>query len=719
MKLKKILAGATAAITALAFALITYADTVVIDPSDIIWEDAPNDGVKVTGYVGNETDFVIPEEIEGKPVTQVVLNYDKNVYKCKSITIPSNVTRIEEKNFDSDSIAEIKVVEENELFSAENGVLYDKDKTAIVSYPVGKTDTVYTMPDSVIDFDSVYVNLSNTFIKELNIGASFQCNSIMSSLFRCSGLEAINVSANNQTFSSEDGVLFSNDMKTLLIYPKKKNNTTYTIPDGVETISREAFGNNENLTSIVFSDSVTTIESSGFNACSNLTSVELPKSLSEIEDNIFSNCDSLKELSISSENEYFAVEDNVLFNKDKTMLYIYPAGLQNETYDIPNTVVKLASGAFTSSKLTKITLPENLSEIPWAAFFYSYNLTSINIPAQIKTIGESAFEECSSLSKVVLNQGLEDIDNKAFAETAITSIEIPEGVTHIGYYAFSYCRSLKSVTIPESVTFIGGIISDSMSEMEIFDGCPSDLIVNGVEGSYAESYCKKFGYNFNGTLQPIVDEETKITVIATSSAVDSGTELKVDIIENEDPEDKSVKFDITLVDENGNPVQPKEPVLVRIPVPEGMNPYSCRVYHTEIDEEGNKSYVSMKPGIITLDNITYLEFSTEHFSEYVVTEQILSEDKYTDDTNGVEISGVFPLGTEITIVKTEDDNSKAVYTITATDENGNAITLEEENAATVKIKLNESWDTDKGEITVKLGDTAIESAEINNGYLIP
>ena len=148
-----------------------------------------------------------------------------------------------------------------------------------------------------------------------------------------------------------------------------------------------------------------------------------------------------------------------------------------------------------------------------------------------------------------------------------------------------------------------------------------------------------------------------------------------------------------------------------------MSPYSCRIYRTETDEDGNTIYISMKPKIITVDNVTDLEFSTDHFSEYVVTETILSEDIYNDDTNGVEISGVFPLGTKITVVKTESDDKNMVYIIAAEDESGNAIILDKDNAATVKIKLTENWNMNEGKITVKLDDTVIEAFEIKDGYV--
>lgn len=89
----------------------------------------------------------------------------------------------------------------------------------------------------------------------------------------CYNLSGITVDEDNIHYSNDDkGVLF-NENKTILVqYPLGASETTYSIPSGVETISKEAFCNCSGLTRVDIPNSVTSIEDSAF-AIPNLTDV--------------------------------------------------------------------------------------------------------------------------------------------------------------------------------------------------------------------------------------------------------------------------------------------------------------------------------------------------------------------------------------------------------------------------------------------------------------
>ena len=87
----------------------------------------------------------------------------------------------------------------------------------------------------------------------------------------CTSLAEITVSPDNKNFSSVDGVLFSKDMSTLLIYPSSNKHSSYTVPDGVTKIGNYAFDHCKNLTEITIPDSVTEIDNYNFYYCNLLS----------------------------------------------------------------------------------------------------------------------------------------------------------------------------------------------------------------------------------------------------------------------------------------------------------------------------------------------------------------------------------------------------------------------------------------------------------------
>lgn len=186
--------------------------------------------VEITRYSGNDTEVVIPEELDGKTVTSIGYRAFAWRSNITSIYIPDCVTSIGDYAF---------------------------------YHCFGLTSI------------SISDNVSS-------IGAN--------PFSSCGNLATIIVSPDSSNFAIIDGVLFEKATNTIICYPKAKSDAEFTIPNDIRSIGDRAFFFCTSLTSVSIPDSVTSIAESAFSDCSNLTSVSIPNSVAFIDKDAFKYC---------------------------------------------------------------------------------------------------------------------------------------------------------------------------------------------------------------------------------------------------------------------------------------------------------------------------------------------------------------------------------------------------------------------------------------------
>ena len=257
--------------------------------------------------------------------------------------------------------------------------------------------------------------------------------------------------------------------------PKKINGKSVT------SIGKGALSWDANIESITIPSGVTEIGECAFQWCENLMSITIPDSVTQIGDYVFLACTNLIEIEVETDNKCYSSDKGVLFNKNKTEIICYPAGIKDTIYLIPSSVTSIAKRAF-----------EDCS-----------NLTNIKMPDRVSYIGDLAFARCTSLVNITIPDSMTSISYGTFSGcTNLTSIKIPNSVTSISYRAFSGCKSLTSITIPDSVTSIDELvfedctcltsitIPDSVTEVSdrAFIGCTSLTAINvAIENQYYAS----------------------------------------------------------------------------------------------------------------------------------------------------------------------------------------------------------------------------------------
>ncbi len=223
-------------------------------------------------------DLVIPATIEGYPVT--TLKDEVFNSKCVTLTIPATVTDIEVGTYIYSSLTAVYVDVNNPNYSSEDGVLFNKDKTELLWYPMCKPDMAYDIPNSVVIIGkNAFYN--NDFVVTITIPDSV--TTIQEAAFEwCSVLGAVCIP--DSVTSIAPYTFYESGIQSIVL------------PESITTIGRQSFEGCLRLTEIVIPEGVTTIEGAAFWWCTSLASVTLPISLKTIEVTAFHVCDALTDV---------------------------------------------------------------------------------------------------------------------------------------------------------------------------------------------------------------------------------------------------------------------------------------------------------------------------------------------------------------------------------------------------------------------------------------
>ncbi len=205
------------------------------------------------------------------------------------------------------------------------------------------------------------------------------------------------VDTENTEYNSNDGVLFNNNNTILVGFPRGRSGA-YTIPEGVEELGFNSFYGSS-LESITLPQSLVTIGDQAVYLCPNLEEITVPANVTNIVGAgcNFRYCWSFTDFHVDPANTIYEDRNGILYLKSSDTLYMYPYGRSDNSITITATTV--ANAAFVSNRtITEITFANGIKQIGESAFADSA-VTTITLPVSIESIGEYAFGD-SALTTV-------------------------------------------------------------------------------------------------------------------------------------------------------------------------------------------------------------------------------------------------------------------------------------------------------------------------------
>ena len=395
--------------------------------------------------------------------------------RMSKLYLPKSVTSVATYvTFGTYNLNEIVVDEGNANYTAWDGALYNKDKTALYAYPNKRHENV-VIPEGV------------TTIMD---GAMWECNNVKSitlpesvttlnpfCFYSCEGLKSINLPKG--ITSLPQGIFYYCSSLEEIEVPEKVTTigqtaladcyelTTVKLGTSLTSIGVSAFMNSSKLKNIELPNGLKTLGMSSLRATA-IESITIPKTCTSIGAYSFMACLKLKEILVATGNGKYTSKDGVLCNRQGWEIVAWPGGKASE-YSVPAGITNIGEGAFYyCDNLEKIELCNDVSVLGANSFSDNVNLSKVVLGDKITSIRSSAFSYCT---------GLEEIDCR---------IESPLTISEDVFYKVttSACKLIVPAgtksAYETAAVWKGFIIQESTSELKDIETV--NVVVRGGNG---------------------------------------------------------------------------------------------------------------------------------------------------------------------------------------------------------------------------------------------
>ena len=415
---------------------------------------------------------------------------------CPStISVPASVTNIESLAFAAYRLTSIDVDEENPNYRSFDGMLFSKDTATLVECPMAKSGAItlsqntkhiahfafaycqnitgVTLPEGLVSI-GYWAFVYNQHLNNVEIPSSVT-NIGASPFVNCPSLTNLSIDDGNTHYYMDGMMIYSAGGDTLISAHKSADSVF--LPSTLRVVN--GFGGNSDVRYVHVPDGVNTIGREAFNG-SSLVSIDMPSHLNLIDEWAFYYCQSLTRVGM------------------------------------PTTLDTMGEGCFHScNQLTSIDIPNGLRVIPEAAFFMCNALSNITWGDAVEVIDTCAFGDCS-FTELTLPPTLRVIRMTAFIGDymgRLSRLTFSAPVDTIEVDAF-YQQPLQMLRLRNSVPPV--TTDDGYSTNGCLDGTDADSIFipcGSLNAYLADNYWGQFASKYHESCNGIDDaREDQIAV---------------------------------------------------------------------------------------------------------------------------------------------------------------------------------------------------------------
>jgi surface protein len=476
-----------------------------------IADNAFNECPNVTISVPVDKVDVLPLNSIGKDITIEVKEPEPSTkYEIERIFIPKPVQSIGERAFSNCSSVKImEVDEENAVYDSRNAcnaIIRTADNTLLY----GCQNTVIPATVTAI---AQYAFEGHSKLKQISIPVSV--SSIGESAFSgCTGLESVTTMI-AKPFAINDNTFDEDTYKTATLYVPYGTKTTYKNTDGWKNffnITELPASESDEIISFVCPVAeaicVENWDTNGDGKLSKGEAAAVKTINSEFENKDITSLDELQYFTGITEIKAFTFSDCSKLTR----------------ITLPNGVTNIGQNAFVGNvKLEHITFPDNEGfQLGIHPFQRCLSLTTVTLPKNLTWMMGNPFIQCHKLTEINVdadNKNLESIDGVVYAAGPtlaaypngkdLEEYTIADGTVSILINAFSYSNKLKKVNMPASITTIGGSAFNNCSNLTSIE-LPADLEVIGAEA-----------FNYTNLTTVISNDETPFEITEKTFSTDT------------------------------------------------------------------------------------------------------------------------------------------------------------------------------------------------------